>query len=261
MTAPLTVLIVDDEPIARRRLARLLRPMPDVEVVGEAGDVEAAVTAARRLAPDLLLLDIQIPGGDGFDVIDRLGPEAPLVVFVTAFDHHAIRAFDLEAVDYVTKPVEAARLARAIARARAAEAVRGHAERIAELRGTVETLRRSLRAGEPAERVLWVREGSRHRRLSLGGVSHIEAEGDYVRVHEGGRSHLVADSLSAMEARLAPLGFLRIHRRTLVRREAIVAVERAGYGALAVTLADGARLPVGRTYAPILRRLPREDAV
>ncbi|MFO1210684.1 MAG: LytTR family DNA-binding domain-containing protein [Amaricoccus sp.] len=258
MTAPLRVLIVDDEPIARRRLARLLRPIADVAVVGEAGDVAAAVASTRRLAPDLLLLDIQMPGGDGFDVIDRLGREAPPVVFVTAFDHHAIRAFDLEAVDYVTKPVEAPRLAQAIARARAAAAARGHDERVAELLATVETLRRSLRAGEPTQQALWVRDGPRHRRLPLGDIGHIEAEGDYVRIHEGGRSHLVSDSLAAMEARLAPLGFVRIHRGTLVRREAIVAVERAGYGALAVSLDDGARLRVGRSYAPALRTLLRE---
>lgn len=201
-----------------------------------------------------------MPGGDGFDVIDRLGREAPLVVFVTAFDHHAIRAFDLQAVDYVTKPVEAPRLAQAIARARAADAVRGHEERIAELLATVSTLRQSLRADEPARQALWVRDGSRHRRLALGEISHIEAEGDYVRVHEGGRSHLVSDSLAAMETRLAPLGFVRIHRRTLVRREAIAAVERAGYGALAVSLADGPVLRVGRTYAQAVRALVRDDA-
>ncbi|WP_415012181.1 LytR/AlgR family response regulator transcription factor [Amaricoccus sp.] len=126
----LTVLIVDDEPIARRRLGRLLRAIPHVQVLGEAGDVASAVAETRRLAPDLLLLDIRIPGGDGFDVIDRLGRDVPRVVFVTAFNHHAIRAFDLEAVDYVTKPVEAPRLARAIERARAATAASGQTERI-----------------------------------------------------------------------------------------------------------------------------------
>lgn len=258
MTPPLRILIVDDEPIARRRLARLLRPIAGVEVVGEAGDVAAAVASSRRLAPDLLLLDIQMPGGDGFDVIDRLGREAPPVVFVTAFDHHAIRAFDLEAVDYVTKPVEASRLAKAITRARAAAAARGHDERIAELLATVETLRRSLRAGDPAPQALWIRTGPQHRRVPLRSIDRVEAEGDYVRVHEGARSHLVSDSLAAMEARLAPLGFVRIHRGTLVRREAIVAVERAEYGALAISLADGARLRVGRSYAPALRALMRE---
>lgn len=258
MTPLLRVLIVDDEPIARRRLVRLLRPIAGVEVVDEAGDVAAAVASARRLAPDLLLLDIQMPGGDGFDVIDRLGQEAPPVVFVTAFDHHAIRAFDHAAVDYVTKPVEAPRLAQAIARARAAAAARGHDERVAELLATVETLRRSLRTGDPAPQALWIRDGPQHRRVPLNAIGHIEAEGDYVRVHEGARSHLVSDSLAAMEARLAPFGFVRIHRRTLVRREAIVAIERAGYGALAVSLAGGPRLRVGRTYAPALRGLLRD---
>lgn len=257
VTPSLRILVVDDEPIARRRLLRLLRPLEDVVVVGEAGDVDAAVAAARDLAPDLMLLDIQMPGGDGFTVIDRLGRDAPLVVFVTAFDHHAIRAFELEAVDYLTKPVDPARLVKAIARAQAAAASHAREERIAELLATVETLRRSLQAGEPAQQILWVKTGAIHQRIPLAAIGHIQAEGDYVRIHQDGRSHLVSGSLSAMEARLGALGFLRIHRRTLVRRDAIVALERSRHGALAVTLADGSRLPVGRSYAAALRALPQ----
>lgn len=261
MTAQLTILVVDDEQIARRRLLRLLRSMDDVVVVGEASDVETAVTAAQTLRPDLMLLDIQMPGGDGFSVIDRLGSLSPLVVFVTAFDHHALQAFEVEAVDYVTKPVDIARLEAAIRRARAAVAGNGRDEQVADLLATVEALRRSLRQSQSQSlgqdqgqsRSFWVKNRGVHQRIGTESIDYIQAERDYVRLFAGGQSHLISESISAMESRLAPLGFLRIHRSTLVRRDTVVQMLQGRYGSMTLRLRDGTDLRVGRTYADGLR--------
>ncbi len=252
---PLTILIVDDEQIARRRLIRLLRTMNDMIVVGEAGDVDSAVAAVEALRPDILLLDVQIPGGDGFTVIERLGRESPPVVFVTAFDHHALRAFEMEAVDYVTKPVDPERLATAIHRARTAVIGQGRDEQLAELLTTVETLRRSLRQSQDQihAQSFWVKSRGAHQRIGIESIDYIQAERDYVRLFAGGQSHLVSDTISAMQARLAPMGFLRIHRSTLVRREAVVQMLQGRYGTLTLRLSDGAELRVGRTYVDGLR--------
>lgn len=266
MTAklPLTILVVDDEQIARRRLLRLLRSMDNVIVVGEAGDVDSAVAAAQALRPDMMLLDIQIPGGDGFAVIDQLGHASPLVVFVTAFDHHALRAFETEAVDYVTKPVDVARLATAIRRARAAVSVQGREEQIADLLATVEVLRRSLRENQSQGRSnsFWIKSRGVQQRIGIESIDYIQAERDYVRLFAGGQSHLVSESISAMESRLAPLGFLRIHRSTLVRHETVVQMSQGRYGAFTLRLSDGTELRVGRTYLEGLRaalNLPQPD--
>ncbi|NKN36056.1 response regulator transcription factor [Agrobacterium sp. a22-2] len=257
MTAQLTILVVDDEQIARRRLLRLLRTMDDVVVVGEASDVETAVTAAQTLRPDLMLLDVQMPGGDGFSVIDRLGALSPLVVFVTAFDHHALQAFEVQAVDYVTKPVDIARLEAAVRRARATVAGQGREELVADLLATVEALRRSLRQSQSADqgqpRSFWVKNRGVHQRIGAESIDYIQAERDYVRLFAGGQSHLISESISAMESRLAPLGFLRIHRSTLVRRDTVVQMLQGRYGTMTLRLRDGTDLRVGRTYADDLR--------
>ncbi|MBP1861990.1 LytR/AlgR family response regulator transcription factor [Rhizobium herbae] len=246
---------MDDEQIARRRLLRLLRFIDDVIVVGEAGDVDAAVAAVQALRPDMLLLDVQIPGGDGFAVIERLGRESPLVVFVTAFDHHALRAFEMEAVDYVTKPVDPSRLARAIHRARTAVAGQGRDEQIADLLTTVDTLRRSLRQSQDYihAQSFWVRSRGVHQRIGIESIDYIQAERDYVRLFVGGQSHLVSETISSMQDRLAPMGFLRVHRSTLVRSEAVVQILRGRYGAFTLRLRDGTALQVGRTYAQALQ--------
>ena len=261
---PLSILVVDDEQIARRRLLRLLRAMEDVVVVGEAGDVDSAVAAVRTLRPDMLLLDIQIPGGDGFAVIDRLGSESTLVVFVTAFDHHALRAFEMEAVDYVTKPVEFTRLATAIRRARAAVSVQGREEQIADLLATVDALRHSLRQSqsESHSRSFWIKNRGVHQRVAMESIDYIQAERDYVRLFAGGQSHLISESISVMESRLAPLGFLRIHRSTLVRHDTVAQMLQGRYGTFTLRLIDGTELRVGRTYIKGLRvalGLPKTD--
>lgn len=254
MLLPLTILVIDDEQIARRRLIRILRAIEGVEVIGEAADVPSAVEAALQLRPDLLLLDVQMPGGDGFDVIEKLGTQSPPVIFVTAFDHHALRAFDIEAVDYVTKPVDPVRLSMAVRRAREAIEQRSREEQIGDLLATVEALRRSLRQNQTPAHFFWVKGRGTQQRLGIETIDYVEAERDYVRLHAGGQSHLVSENISAVEARLSPLGFLRIHRSTLVRREAVSQLVQGRYGSWSLRLADGTELRVGRTYASAVRR-------
>lgn len=253
-TPDLKILVVDDEQIARRRLVRLLRAIDGVEICGEALDVASAVEAAVRLEPDLVLLDVQMPGGNGFDVIEQLGSRSPPVIFVTAFDHHALRAFEIEAVDYVTKPVEPERLTTALRRARAAIAERSREERIGELLATVETLRRSLRENQSPSRFFWVKTRGTQQRIAVETIDYVEAERDYVRLHAGGQSHLVSENLSAVETRLTAHGFLRIHRSTLVRRDAVAQLVQGRYGAWSLRLQDGTELRVGRTYGAAVRR-------
>ena len=253
---PLRVLIVDDEPIARRRLARMLALLDAITLVGEAGDCDQAVAAVLQLKPDLVMLDLQMPGGDGFSVIDRLGTALPPVIFVTAFDQYALRAFEAAAVDYITKPVEVARLAAAIERGRHAVATRDQQGRIAELQAMVASLRASLRAslgaglggaGGPSSD-LWVRTRAGHQRIGIDSIDYILAERDYMRIFTAGQSYMIADSMAAMAQRMAPMGFLRIHRSILVRQAAIRGLLRRRYGTLAVRLEDATELGVGRSY-------------
>ncbi|RCW80480.1 LytR/AlgR family response regulator transcription factor [Paracoccus lutimaris] len=252
MTGALRVLIVDDEPIARRRLLRLLAQLDGIQPVGEAGDCDQAVAAIQTLRPDLVMLDLQMPGGDGFAVIERLGKAVPPVIFVTAFDQYALRAFEAAAVDYITKPVEMPRLAAAIERGRAAAMARDQGQRIAELQGMVAVLRAALdgTAGEGAagSRDLWVRTRMGQTRIGIDSIDYILAERDYMRIFSGGQSYMIAESMAAMQRRLAPMGFLRIHRGVLVRQAAIAGLVRRRYGMLAVRLEDGTELGVGRSH-------------
>lgn len=245
----LKVLVVDDEQIARRRIIRLLRALRDVEIIGEAVDVASAVAEAQRLEPDLMLLDIQMPGGDGFEVIDRLGSMSPAVVFITAFDQHALRAFETEAIDYVTKPVDPVRLAHAIERARMAILARSRQDQVAELLSTIANLRQSLGQSQALSRALWVKNRGIQHRIGIETIDYLQAERDYVRLFCGGQSHLVSDNLSTMEARLAPHGFIRIHRSSLVRRDAVSQILQDRHGSWSLRLMDGTDLKVGRTYA------------
>lgn len=238
--AALRTLAVDDEPLALDRLRILCADLPGVELVGIAGDGAAALRLAASLAPDLLLLDIAMPGLSGIDVARRLAAPgntaAPAIVFTTAYDHFAVAAFDLGAADYLMKPIGRDRLVQAIAR-------------VGERRGAKPA---------PAAAATWLTEfWVPHRgdvvRLRADDVDHIEAERDYMRLHSSGRSYLIHDTISALARRLDPQAFLRIHRSVIVRRDRIVRRGRDGGGAGSVTLANGTLLPVGRTYAAALR--------
>lgn len=250
-----SVLIVEDEPLARRRLARMVAGMKGVTLVGEAGDANAAYQMVGALNPDILLLDIQMPGASGFDLVERLGASAPAVVFVTAFDHHALRAFNARAADYVTKPVSAGRLAAAIDRAIALSRADRGDERVAELTETVAALRSALREQERPSIDFWVKTKNDHLRIPANSIAWIRAEGDYVRIHANGDSHLFHESLASLDRRLDAREFTRIHRSTIIRLNRVSRVRTAAFGALIVVLDDDSEMRVGRTYMSKVRKM------
>ena len=243
----ISVLVVDDEPPARRRIISLLAEQPDVQVVGVCGNGRDAIAAIRQLRPDLVFLDVQMPEVSGFDVIETVGAAAmPVVVFATAYDEFALRAFDAHALDYLLKPFEQERFERAL------ERVRQQLRRVG-TEGEDERLRALVRAvrGEAnrLERIP-VRMGQRTRLISLDDVDYIEARGNYVRLHVGERSYLVRDTLSALEARLDRGRFLRIHRSLIVNLARVQEAESLFAGEYVLYLRGGGRLTSGRTYRP-----------
>lgn len=248
-----TVLVVDDEPLARRRLVRLLGRLDWVGRIEQAGDVAEAHRKTVELQPDILLLDILMPGGSGFDVLEQLGPEPPIVVFVTAFDHHALRAFEANAVDYLTKPVEPGRFERAMERAKAAVAARNQTDRIAELQETIAALKRALSEQPKQNHEFWVKVRGEHIRVTEDRITRIQADRDYVRIHVEGAEYLYHETLTALEQILNPEEFLRIHRGAIVRRDAIVRIKQAPFAAMVAVMKDGTELRVGRTYANVVR--------
>lgn len=249
----LTVLVVDDEPLARRRLVRLLAGMEGLGAVREANDAPQAIEAIQAQRPDVLLLDIQMPGGSGFDVLDAIGDDLSAVVFVTAFDHYALRAFERDAVDYVTKPIEEGRLSLAIARAQARLAARDDAERLAEMRHTVATLRQALRENQRQITQFWVKARGEFIGIAADKVTRFQADKDYVQIHANGESYLYGESLGSLERRLDPAEFVRIHRSVIVRRNAIARVRQAPFSALVAVLSDGTEIRVGRTFTKAVR--------
>lgn len=258
---PLTVLVVDDEPLARRRLTTILRQLPGVVLAGEAEDGDEAVMLIRSTKPDVVLLDVKMPGLTGFDVLEALkGTGAPIIIFVTAFNHYAVKAFEVSAVDYVLKPVAFDRLAAALDRARSVLAAGDIASRLAE----VETVLAAIRGAEPDaatgpayDREIWVQKRAEFRRVPVTQIDWIEAERDYIRLHAAGDSYLLREPIGRMEERLDPADFVRVHRSALVRRERIIAVQQAGYGAIRVQLATGIAVRVGRTYVTKVRDIMR----
>jgi two-component system LytT family response regulator len=226
------VLVVDDEAPARRRLIRMLRAVEAVAVVGEASSGLEAVAAIRALTPDLVFLDVQMPGLDGFQVIEAVGADAmPTVVFVTAFDAYALRAFEVQALDYLLKPFPPERLAAVVHRVRA---------RLADGRP-------SARQAPPLQRLL-VSDGDRDVLVPVSRVERFEADGNYVRVHLADRVHLVRQTIAALEARLEPGRFLRANRSTLVRIDAIAEIQPWFHGDRRLVMQDGSVHMWSRRY-------------
>lgn len=230
-------LLVDDEPLARKELRRLLAPHRWVEIVGEAANVGEAQKAIDALRPDLLFLDIQMPGGTGFDLLERL-EDAPLVVFTTAFDRHAVRAFEVDALDYLLKPIEPERLAEALARVQD--------------RGVPAP--RSPTEGAPAalER-LFVRDGERCWFVTMRDVRLLTAEGNYVRLEWETNRVLVGRSLGSLERRLDAARFFRANRQQIVNLDFVAGVELAIGGRLEIRLRGGPTVEVSRRQARAFR--------
>jgi two-component system LytT family response regulator len=248
-------LVVDDEPLARETVRVRLERERDVEVVGEAGDGPAAVDAIRRLAPDLVVLDIQMPGLDGFEVLERAAVDVmPTVIFVTAYDRFAIRAFEVHALDYLLKPFTAERLRQAVAHVRR-ELARDSAVAMREQTAAVLDARAAERApaaAPPGARGfayrLTVRDGDRFVMLRVAEVDWIEAAANYVRLHARGRVFVLRGTMAALETRLDPRQFARIHRSTIVNVDRVREIRPEWHGDFDVVLADGKTLRLSRSY-------------
>lgn len=245
MIAPFRIVIVDDEPLARRHVRTILESDTDVVVVGEAGNGRDAVTAIQELSPDLVLLDVQMPEIDGFGVVAQLDQtRIPAIVFVTAHDSYAIKAFDAHALDYVLKPVAHDRLLQAVSRAKArlkSVDTAGNMERLHAFLDNISVTRATER--------LAIRVDGKHLLLAADSIDWIEAVDDYVRLHIGKTSHLVRATLGSLHAKL-PSTFMRIHRSAIVNTERIKEVAPNDQGDYRITLQDGTRLPSGRSYRP-----------
>lgn len=261
---PLRVLTVDDEPLALRRLELMLADIENVDHVGAAqGRANAQLLIAEQ-RPDVVLLDIRMRDGTGFDVVEGLlDHAAPVIVFVTAFDDFAVRAFEINAADYVLKPVSAERLRQALDRARVVIETTSAADRISELRAIVDNLRDRLRetsAKQGGE--FWVRRGATDFvRVGVDTIQWVTAEDDYVRLHTGERSYLVRNTIRGVMATLDEDQFVRIHRSTLVRIGAIAQVRRVGVSSLELEMTGGVRLRAGRVYGKVLRRIVARHGV
>jgi DNA-binding LytR/AlgR family response regulator len=252
----LRTLVADDEPLAQRRLQLLLSSMDGVELIGTASGRMEARKLIERHKPDLVLLDIRMRDGTGFDLLDELDDEdVPAVVFVTAFDSYATRAFDAAAVDYVLKPIEEARLQKALDRARDQLANREGAARMAEMRAVLDALRsEDGKRTNGYETEFWVRRNASGLvRVPVDGIDHITAEVDYVRLHLKGHSYLAKETLANLQTRLDPKQFIRVHRSSIVRLAAVKEIKRVGVGAVEVHMLNGARLRVGRAFNRALR--------
>jgi two-component system LytT family response regulator len=263
---PLRVVTVDDEPLARDCIRLALAREPGCEIVAECPTGTAAADAIEREAPDLVFLDVQMPGMDGFGVIEAVGPERmPATIFVTAFEEHALRAFQVHALDYLLKPFGDDRFREALDHARR----RIHTERRGELGQRLEALLREVHGDDrhpatarpspappPAPYATWLTVSAQNRTqfVPVGEVDWLEADGKYVRLHAGGRTHLIRGTLAAAAERLDPAHFVRIHRSTVVNVARIREVQPWMGGDHLAILRDGTKLRVSRTFRGALLR-------
>jgi two-component system LytT family response regulator len=241
----LRVLVVDDEAPIRRHVQALLGRAPDVDVVAAAEDGLAAVDAIRRLAPDVVFLDVQMPGLSGMDVVRAVGAAMPPTVFVTAHDRYAVDAFDVAAVDYLVKPFDDERFARALVRAREAVARRAG--------GRDAAATEAIARGAYLERIA-VQIRGELRPVLVDDIERITASGVYAELHVGGRSHLVRESLQKLEEALDPAEFLRVHRSAIVRLDRVTAFRRVPGGDAEVRLHSGVWVRVSRRRRDALER-------
>lgn len=237
-------LIVDDEPLARDRIREMLKEHPEVEVIGEARNGQEAIDSITNHNPDLVFLDVQMPDLDGFDVLQNLKAEQiPLVIFVTAYDHHALRAFDVHAVDYLTKPFDRKRFAEAIDHAKVF--MKGAKEPDT---ARILSMLQEIRAGARYLERFAIKNGETVFFVRAEDVDAIEAQGNYVRLNLAGSSHLLRDTLNNIESQINPRMFVRIHRRTIVNIDRVKEVQTWARGEYRVVLVTGAHYTLSRGY-------------
>jgi len=267
---PLRLVIVDDEPLALQGLKLRLDAMDSVETLAACANGREAIRAVKELKPDLLMLDIQMPGLDGFDVVRALmgTPEMPLVIFVTAYDRYALEAFDSHALDYLLKPVEESRLEDAIRRARQRLAERHAAAQAARLRRLLDGLDAAADttaltdaldpdAADPGESYpaqLAIKDGGRVHLVPVEEIDYIDAAGDYMCVHTGETTHIARETMKSMVRRLDPARFQRVHRSTIVNLDRIASVRPHLNGECFLSLKSGKELKVSRSYRSVVAR-------
>jgi two-component system LytT family response regulator len=258
VTKPIRTLIVDDEPAARAAIRSLLADDSEVHVVGECADGQSALQAVRDAAPDLLFLDVQMPEMDGFTLLRALDPaELPVVVFVTAYDQYALRAFEVHALDYILKPFDDVRFGEAVRRAK--HQVRqgklgAISQQLLALLDGVGRPPAAIRDGQYLKR-LAIKAGGRVTILAVRDIDWIEAEGDYVKIHAGRTWHLLRETMKHLEVQFDPARFVRIHRSTIVNVERIKELQPYFRGEYVVILHDGTSLKLSRGYKDHLEAL------
>jgi two-component system LytT family response regulator len=262
----LSAVIVDDEQLARRGLSVRLAQLPGIDVVAECANGHEALVAVAQHNPDVLFLDIQMPGMDGFEVVEKLqGDDMPMVIFVTAYNEYAVDAFKVHAIDYITKPIEDERLAEAVERARQQQAVQSE-------NGEKEKLVRLIMSmtGESAAHVeamadggeiaadkwpekITIKDGSDIQFIRVGDIQWVDAAGDYMCIHAGGKTHIMRITMKQLEAMLNPAVFLRVHRSTIVNSGVITGAQTLNNGEFLLNLEGGTQLKVSRSYRERIR--------
>ena len=251
-SARIGVLIVDDEPLARERIRDLLAGDPEAEIIAECSNGKEAVTAIKQLSPDLVLLDIEMPEKDGFSVLDAIPAEQmPVVIFVTAYDQYAVRAFEVYALDYLLKPFDRERFERAMNRAK----TQVLAERNGEVTRRILAALNEIRNRPMYLERLVIKTNGHVFFLKTDEIDWIEAEGNYVRLHTSKESHLLRDTISALEGQLDPKKFLRVHRSAIVNIDRVQEMQPWFHGEYRIILHGGAQLTLSRSYREKLHEL------
>jgi two-component system LytT family response regulator len=262
MATKITTVIVDDEPLARRNLRVLLERDPQIEILEECRNGHEAVKAINTLSPDLIFLDIQMPEMDGFDVLARVGPEhIHAIIFVTAFDQYALKAFDVHALDYLLKPFDDERFARAMERAKAqisAQEINKLSNRLLALLEERESERQKPSQEQNYRTRLMIKVASRVMLLKVDEIDFIEADGNYAKLHVGRKTHLLREKMHDLEGGLDPAKFVRIHRSVIVNLDRIKEMHPHFNGDYIVVLEDGRQLRLSRTRREaLIHRLHR----
>ncbi|MCI0489015.1 MAG: LytTR family DNA-binding domain-containing protein [Blastocatellia bacterium] len=239
------VLIVDDEPLSRKKIRYMLEGDPEIDIVGECSNGAEAIEMARREVPDLIFLDVHMPEKDGFAVIEDIGSElTPAIIFVTAYDHYAVQAFEVSALDYLLKPFDRERFERALDRAKSH--ILG--EKAATLDRQILSALEEIRARQDHLDRLVIKTNGHVFFVKVSDIAWIKAEGNYVRLHVGKESYLLRDTISGLEAQLDPSSFIRVHRSTIVNIDRIQELQPWFHGEYRVVMQDGAELTLSRTY-------------